>query len=483
MGSRVAGVSILSIPVLLTALFAGENTNSEKVLTQRTNTSVSSPISNFPPDLPLTEEYIEPEISRGFRKLSGFQKREEYLTNALELLNPHFLQRSNIFGDKTALTEFNRRHNIDFQCLSIRGNPCEFVFIDNNYFLRGGTTNIPRRIAVSLEEAQTIQSKEDVINLLENKLKQHDTLYNQENKLWDTPFRFDFPKDKGACMIALILNPDHGMETDVTYALDIYTKEFGMSPNALCIGREHLNDMNDALEESGYSELSNIIAPATKDSILRNLENSLRKAVDDRKEFFVFHYLAHGSWEGDFLAEDKRISPADIAEIISRSYKGEPLCSKLNIYIQAGSCYSGKQLEGIINYFKSRKDIPVKNLHIISEANHTTAVFSSSWDEVSLISDNPLVSDMTGPQLYYDSWVKEYTNHLRTKGLEIRPEANSMLWRLRFADLMSWYDEKQDMKGFHYSNDPKTGNTIGDYFTQLRPIISKDQSSENSGIA
>ena len=519
MGNRIAGV--LSVPVLFAALFAGENNidsqkpvvpkiapltpitrNISMELTKQPQGQASAapqavgilqnwfngegirPFFNFQfrPVIPA-KVYIEPEISQNFRKCSDFQKREQYLTDVLELINPNLLQKSNIFGDKTALSEFNRKNDVNFRCLGIRGKPCEFVLIDENYFLKSGIgkTNVPRRISVSLEEAQKVQSKESVINLLESRLQEHDELYESENVMWNSSFKFDFPKNKGACMITLELNPDRGMETDVAYFLDVYVKEFGMSPYSLSIGTKHLEDMNSVLEEKGYGELSNIIVPATKDSILTNLRQSLRKAVDEKKEFFVFHHLAHGSAEGKICAEDGKFDPREISEVISDMYEGEPLCSKLDIYIQAGSCYSGKQLEGMIDFFKwgRNKDIPVKNLYIVSESNHTPAVFSSSWEGVSLISDNPVVRDDTGPQAYYDSWVKEYSNYLKTKGLEIRPEINSMLWRLRFADLMSWYDEKQDMKGYHYSNDPKKGKVQGQYFTDLRPVIGESQTGSS----
>lgn len=484
MGSRIAGVSSL----LLAALFSGENQNysHRNFSSAETPMPISKDISNslvkqapgkqLTANLPVPGRiHSEPSLAWTFRNIKGFHAREQYLTNTLELVNPHLLQESAALGNATALSEFNRKHNMNFQCLSIRDKPCEFVFIDNNYFLKSGIgkTNIPRRISISLEEAQVTQSKQDVINLLENKLSQHDELYDTENVMWNVPFRFDFPKNKGACMIALMLNPDYGMETDVAYFLNVYVREFGMSPYALPVGTTHVNDMQAVLKDTGYENLSDLVVPATKDSILQNLENSLRKAVDDGKEFFVFHYLTHGSADGKICVEDGRFDPREISEIISRSHKGEPLCSKLDIYIQAGACYSGKQLESMVDFFKwgRNKDIPVKNLYVISESNHTTAVFSSSWEKTSLISDNLLVHDWTGPQAYYDSWVKEYANYLKTKGLKVRPEVLSMLWRLRFADLMTWYDEAQNMKGFHYSNDPKTKKVTGQHFTEARPVI------------
>lgn len=512
MGSRIFGIG----PLFLAALLGVENnTNSQKIVTpkitpltpvskrvssdlvkQGTNNNQQvinivqnflgganlNPVLNFQRSQSVPE-YIEPEVSKDFRSFNGFQKREEYLTNVLEVLNPHLLQRSNIFGKETALSEFNKKHNVNFQCLAIRGKPCEFVFIDNNYFLKSGIgkTNIPRRISISLEEAQAIQPKQDVFNLLEKKLTEHDALYNSENVMWNTPFSFDFPKNKGACMIALELNPDKGMETDVVYSLDVYVKEFGMSPYALSVGTKHVNDMHGVLLGTEYGDLSDIFVPATKDSILTNLRKSLRRAVDEGKEFFVFHYLTHGSSEGKICAEDKQFDPREISEAISELYKGEPLCSKLDIYIQAGACYSGKQLESIVDFFKwgKNKDIPVKNLYIVSEANNTTAVFSTSWQKTSLILDNPIVCDMTGPQAYYDSWVKEYANYLKTKGLEIRPEVTSMLWRFRFADLMTWYDEKQNMKGFHYSNNPRKNKVIERYFTETKPVIGVNDYMQN----
>ena len=438
----------------------------------------------FPLQVKAKPKYIEPEVSKTFRSFKGhknhegYKKREKYLDDSLELINPHLLQESHVFGRKTALSEFNKKHDMNFKCISVRGKPCEFVLFDMNYLLKSGVgkTNVPRRLAVTLNEAYTVRSKRDVMNLLERKLQKHNMVYVNQNKKWNTPFRFNFPKNNGACMISLVLNPKKGMHTDVAYFLDVYNKEFGMAPYSLSVSKKHSTEMDKALKEYGYGDLRKAVTPATQEAILGGLESSLRRAVDNKKGFFVFHYLVHGSKAGQFCAEDQRFDPSEISKILSKEHNGRPLCEQIDIYIQAGSCYSGKQIRGIVDYFKQRPDIPVRNLYLVSESDETTATFSSSWQEVSLVFDNPIVSDMTGPQAYYDCGIKDYANYLKSQGHEIRDEVYTMLWRLRVADLFSWYDESQDMIGIHYSNNPntKTKSPREHRFTQAPPESGRD---------
>ena len=419
----------------------------------------------------IANNYQKLDFAKAFRNEVGFDAREKYLGKVLEHINPHLLQKSETLGNNTALNAFNKKHNMNFECLSVRGEPREFIFLDKNYFLKSGVgkTKIPRRIAISFEEAVNTRSKDEVVSLLDNKLRQHDLEMQEQHKIWSNPFSFDFPKNKGACMVALVLDPGCEMETDLVYALDVYAGEYGMSPYSLCVGDWHWEEdaINEALKGSQHKDLVNNIQPGTKKSILQNLEKSLRRAINEKKEFFMFHYMAHGSKKGKILADDKEITPEEIACILSKKHNDMPMCGQIKIFLYGGSCYSGQQVRPIANYFRERRHIPVKDLYLLAEADNTgAAIGAETWDEVSLVLDRKVLADRTGPPAYYDGWLVDYGKHLKSKGFELRDEVNTMLWRLRFADVMSKYDEPQDMVGIHYSNNPKAKSPIEQRFTQ-----------------
>ena len=168
---------------------------------------------------------------------------------------------------------------------------------------------------------------------------------------------------------------------------------------------------------------------------------------------------------------------------MSKSYKGAPLCDQIDLTVWAGSCYSGKQLDDMKQYFQERKNIPVKNLRIITESKYTTAGASTTPYNASLVSD--LMTDNSGPLDYYRAWYREYLKYLENKGIRINDLAGTYLHEVRLADLMTRFDtdNEQDSQGYHYSNDPNTNTIIDQYFTNFKPVISENKNNEDQAAA
>ena len=446
-----------------------ELTNSQDVALKLSQPTIFPTINNvvrnlFPGFQLVSEPETKPDYATPLRQVSGFEQRDIYIQNALRELNPELLP-----GGNTALEKFNRNHNLALACQGIKIAPYEFVFIDNNYFL--GKSDIPVRISLSYDEVTNTKSEDQLIQLLEEKLRNHYVEMENQHRVWQKPYSFDFPKNNGACMFALTLNGLSGMESDLVKSLDVYQKYYGMSVEALCVDEIHEAELKKELSEGNFNNLPKM-TKATKAEILSQFEKALRKAIDEKKEIFVFHYLAHGSSDGSIWASDTSFLPSDISEVMTKNHNGRPICEQIDVAIWAGSCYSGIQLDGMKKYFQERKNIPVKNLKIITESNYTTAGAGTTPFNASLVSD--LMVDNSGPLDYYRSWYKEYLAYLEKQDAQINKKGYSYLNEVRFADLMSQYDtyNKQDSQGFHYSNDPVKNTTDEQYFTQFNPLIS-----------
>ena len=439
MGFLGAGILFLSL------FLKGDNVNSTIIPGNKDYNSLFNILG-----LTLQEEE-NIDYASSLRELKGFEQREKYLQGLIKTLNPQLLSNNT----ETTLDLFNKKNNLSLKCMGIRKDPYEFVFLDERFFL--GKNKIPVRIALSLDEITNVKSENELFKLLEQKLVKHKEELKEQYAIWERPYEYDFPHNSGSCMFALTLSGLSGMESDLIRSLEMYTKYYGMSADALCIDNIHRDELDKLLKENDFKNLPKI-TQATKAEILDSLEQVLKKAIDDKKSMLMFHYLAHGSNNSKIWASDGPILPKEIAERISRSYKGSPLCSQIDITIWAGSCYSGRQLDGIKKFFEDRKNIPVKNLRVITESTYTTAGASTTPDNASIVSD--LMTDNSGPLDYFRSWYREYLSY---KGIT----SGNYLEEIRFADLMTRYEtfNGQDSQGFHYYNDLINNKTDGKYFT------------------
>lgn len=426
-------------------------------------------------------------------QMNGFGQRQDYIRNLLQTTNPQLLPSILNSSQSTALAEFNRKHNMNLTCLGIKrlttqerdgfGSKTvvtgqELVFIDMDYLTGRNTT--PVRIGINFVDAAATQGKSNVLSLLERKFDEHKQAMKAQHAIWSQPYEFSFTPNQGACMFVLEQYPLQGMETDLVSSLRAYTGRYGMSVNAMSVGNSHSARLQELLGNENINGLPEF-SEATRESILTNLEKSIQKAIDDGKTYFVFHYFLHGSPDGRIHAEHSVINPQDLAEVISRPYgrQNRPLCEQVDIFMWAASCYSGQQINGIRSYFENNRQIPVRNLRIIAEANNT-----SSWvqgpDAMSLATSLPIMADTSGITDFYSAVFDEYQNELANRGVRIEDRARSYLWKVRFIDLMSRFDsgESQDLQGFHFSNNPNYNRIFEHQFSQLEPKITENPDSQ-----
>ncbi len=484
---RTAGIG--SVSVLLAALFAGDNVTT-KIDPSPPVASVSDNSIHFD-NLQFNQRFFslfklfrpnpysslpDNEYALEFRKIKGFEGRDTYIKDLLQKLNPQLL--SVLPGsEETALSTFNKKHGLSLVCAGIKNKPAEFVFIDNDYFT--GKNPIPRRIAITIDEAKGITTKQDTLALLEKKIEQDNLTMSEQHKIWSAPYSYSIQKNS-TCMLALTLTNLSGMESDLLSSVEIYTKNHGMTLSALCIDKVHIPEFNKLAKERDLKDFPEI-KNCTRDSVLSNLEGALIKAIDQKKTEFLFHYMTHGGPGGDVsLSESTSINGEDIGKVISKPYKGKPICEQIDITLWGGTCYSVKQLNDIKGYFQARKELPVKNLRIIGESTTTSGAGTKPYT-ASLVLDSNIMQDKSGPLDYYRVWYYEHLNFLKSKGMKSGGEVGTYLHEIRFADLMGRFDtwNNQDAQGFHYSNNPATNEKIEKQFTQFVPKISNIEAVDN----
>ncbi len=421
-------------------------------------------------------------IGPRLRALRSFEERERFLNETLNRLNPELLQSQNS-NSRTALDEFNAKNNLSLVCLGVKQYPYEFVFIDNNYFFRNSRN--PVRIALSLDEVKNTTSKNDLVTLLERKLAEHKEELRSQYLIWTRPHEYDFPMQNGAAMVALVLANLSGMESDLARAVETYDRHYGMSIEAMCVDASHIPQLEREFAEIGITRLPRI-TPGTRSSILTQLEMSLKKAIDDGKSSFMFHYMTHGGSTGNIVASDQIFRGDDIAQVLATNYRGRPICDQIDITVWAGSCYSGRQLDDIKKYFADRPYIPVQNLRVFAESTYTTAGAGTTPENASLVSD--LMRDNSGPIDYYNSWYREYVRYLHNKkNIPLESLANTYIHRMKFGDMMARFDtyNKQDPQGYYYHNAlTSSGGNVseGRYFTNHNStnIVSSESPSQSN---
>ncbi len=468
----IPSAAILSSLLLISGNDVDNSTPSQK------DNSMQDWMNNDLRTIPQFSNLEAESIADELRGLNGFEARERFLNSELQRLNPQLLPSNNPYPT-TGLDIFNQGNNLSLVCLGVKKYPTEFIFIDQNYFL--GKNQNPVRIALSYDEVMNTRSREDVAGLLERKFTQHKEELKEQYLTWMQPYRYDFPRQNGASMVALVLGNLPGMESDMARAVDMYHNQYGMSIEAMCIDGPHKEIFERELRKYGISNFPRI-ETATRSDILTNFERALKKAIDEKKSTFMFHYGAHGSNDGRIWASDTSFTGEDLAKVLSMNYKGKPICEQIDITIWAGSCYSGRQLDGIKKYFDERKNIPVMSLRILTESTYTTAGASTTPDNASLIID--VMTDNSGPLDYYNSWYREYITYLQSKNNTGVEYANTYIHRMKFADLMARFDtwNRQDPQGYFYSNNPSNHTSEGIYFTSFTPK-STIKNNENAVLA
>lgn len=408
----------------------------------------------------------------------SFSGRDEQIRGFLAELNTNI---------DPALQAFNRSTGLSLAPMGIRKQPYEIVFI--NTF--DGSVKLPMRIALTVQQISDAKTQKELTTLLHREYTTQRRTLEAQYALWEKGDSFDLSKEKTS--VLLVSAPGHltGIETDVVRMAEIYRTYYDARIEGLFV--DNLRNWKDTpkghVDALPEAQISN--ASAIRDA----LGVGLQKAVMSGQETFVFHYDMHGRKSGKLDAvpaklvfaertvprEEAELDATDFAEAISLpdQKSGRPLCSLINIVIVAESCYSGKQLDIIVEWLHSKK-VPVRSLRIATAASRETPASAGvTVESASLVSDK-MRGDNAGALSYYLSYYFELLDHLRERRaraagiakeeIELEKPLGTFGHAIQFADRMAREDsdkepeERQDLQGYHYS----TEEGIDRYFSGTR---------------
>lgn len=416
---------------------------------------------------------IEAKQVADFDKLIGeemeFGERVTVIDDRLHNINAELMPR----GGHSALDRFNQETGMSLRCMGIRSNEPSFVmkeqyfeFVFINTF--SGINSLPFRIALQYGEIRGAKSAADALVLLRSKYQEQLVLHQQQYDVWQKAESFDLPREgKTAVMLAIVPHLLRGIESDFVRMGEIYTKEYGAS--VVAVGVENENNWKEAREKGGAGTMPEA-SEATTEKLLSDFGAQLRKAIDDGKRAFVFHFMMHGDDDGTFsTADEKSVSSERIAAVCSQQYKGKPISSQLQIFFIRESCLSGSQTEKDIAFFQN-KNISVKEyIALATSAKDTSSTAGLQLGNAGLISEK-MRGDDAALFSYYFSYYHELLDHMRTQGVMIKPPVGTLSHAFQFADRMSREESSaiagpagQNPEGRRYSTEKK----LNDYFTQL----------------
>lgn len=406
--------------------------------------------------------------ANAIKKPMSFEERTKKLDSVVEGLNNEL-----VANGSTALDAFNAETGLSMECMGIRSSNAgtinntyfEYVFI--NTFL--GSNKLPVRIALSYQEVKDVKGKENVLNLLREKYQGEQETHRKDYELWEKQYSYDLPKNgKTAVMFAMVPGALSNVETDMVRMAEIYKQNYGASFSALCV--QKMDNWENALKEKNARSLGFPEAiGASEKEILDTLVSSLKKAIDEGQEAFVFHYMMHGGEKGTMSASDGSFSAEKIAQAITTEYNGKPLSAQIDITIFKESCYSGSQIEKEAAFFKEQES-DVKNLHVIAAVSkHAPSEEGLELKDASLVSEK-MRGNKAAVLHYHISYYFELIDHLKSTGVKIEKPLGTYSHAIQFADLMTREDSRyqsprhgQNPEGFHYS----TEKDIEEFFSKI----------------
>ena len=288
----------------------------------------------------------------------------------------------------------------------------------------------------------------------------------EQNDIWKKGLAFDLPKNKTSVMLVGVPKGLKGVEEDFAYlATEIYHKRYGATITNVAMEKE--KNWKEVTKDMRMPES----VPPTVEGVLKGVRSSLEGAVAAGQSAFVLHYMAHGGGKdekGFIEAADGQIDPKKIAEALMKPDKdGIPLCAKIDITIIAETCYSGNQLKSIAESLKTAK-VPVKNLHIITEADDSESDGSFTMKRASLVNDAKRNQNGGGAFDYYMSYYFQMIDAQRARGVTTAEPVGTFGHAVQFADRMSreeagYSSGSQDLQGYQYS----TKDNIDMFFSSL----------------
>jgi len=249
-------------------------------------------------------------------------------------------------------------------------------------------------------------------------------------------------------MLATVPDNLVGIESDLVRIAQIFKQEFNANWQSVLVEDEQEWEK----WKSRIPKAPENKAP-TKKELLDQFETGLKKAIDSKQQHFVLHYLMHGNKNGEIIAKDTGFDASEFTKIFTQNYKGKPIASQIEITIIAESCYSGSQLDTIINDLEKHK-IQTKGVRVIAAASRDTSASTFIPNQnASVLGNSEIMKDRSGVMTYYLSYYFDLINSMKDQGWKINPPLGTMGHALAFIDRMAKRDGKshQNLQAYYYS--------------------------------
>lgn len=426
-------------------------------------------------------------ISNNLRQKTGKDgviARQRFLDQAFRIVNGEF---------PAALSEFNRANwqRLMFREKVIEGEPKELLAVFNQdkddlrfepvLLVPVGVKKLPYKFAfaalsknkppvyigIGYSELKRLSTRDEIVKCLWDKV---DEKRKSPDLQIESSYTYEIPRGgQTACMFVCVPHYLRGMEIDVLDLVEIYNRQYQASIYSVCMEKhgewkKALSARPELLVNTPPREIFELFSPqsASENDILQNLEASLKRAIDEGKSTFVLHYLMHGTEQGNVSVSKQALlpqilSPRKFIDLITADYNGSPISGQLDINIVGVSCYSGKQLDRMLEYLKE-KDVHVKNLRIITDSEYTPSFAGTTSHNASVPRNDGRMS-LSATSIYNRTRFNELKEALKTSGIEVPREFNTLPYEMQFVRAFSKEDSPfgQVLQAVHYHNDPDKG--------------------------
>lgn len=369
----------------------------------------------------------------------------------------------------SALEKFNSKHKISMERVSLvnsrrHAKDSNFRFVFTNTFK--GECKRPLLLSLSYEELANTKSEGAIVDLLERKLIAEVKSKESEHSIWIKDFIYDLPRGKTELMLCFVPGHLRGIEEDAGNILGTYLKQYGATASTiLTTNKEKLEkEVAGLRKDHSFAEVQD----ATKENILKGLENGLIKAIKEGKGAFVFHFTMHGNPDEKFKANDESITAEEITAILKKEVNGKSIASQIAIDLVGEQCFSGVTGSKIIEDLQKNKT-EVKSLNVINSSTRVESYAGVGSDSAS-ISSNRINDFHSGAFAYYFTVYYELIDAMKKSGIKLDGEAGTFSHAMRFIDRMAAEDSftDQNTQAIHYSYNPETKEQVLKRFADQR---------------